>query len=299
LLENVVIPNGADVFACVQNDTLSSDEELTEWFIQEFQGRLRSLEWFNLENYPDWVIHRERILSGLQMPPSWKHYLRISGAMIEYYQLFLANNPLCAFEYSSFFKYDYVIRVRTDNIFAVPVDFHWLRWSDDEVQARLDRLAPQCASEDLLAMFMATVLFPDHDFPADVSHVNYQQTLAEECSLPALNGAEVNRYLREGRYILTMRRNNLYVVRRACFYLLPSTGVCYGHHPTPATDDRHYWFNAECQFRSACYHANVTIFDYSSALEGSSLNLETWKEETFFEADGTPKRNMLFCVVRR
>jgi hypothetical protein len=46
----------------------------------------------------------------------WKHYLRTSGSMIEYYQLYLAYQALEKYEIEHSMKYDFVLRFRTDTV---------------------------------------------------------------------------------------------------------------------------------------------------------------------------------------
>lgn len=64
----------------------------------------------------------------------WRVYIKNSGSMIEYYQLYLAYLKMCNYEGTNNFKYEYIIRSRTDTIFTKPVDFHWLNWSDSDVE---------------------------------------------------------------------------------------------------------------------------------------------------------------------
>ena len=291
--ENVLEAADADLFVCVQNDTSESEAAWGEWFQQECGARLKSLRWFRLEEYPEWAVHRDKVLVGMPMADLWKDYLKTSGSMVEYLQLYLVDQEMRAHEGLDE-KYDYVVRARTDSIFTVPLDFHWLRWSDDDVKARMDRVAGEVA--DPVAMFMGTLLF--QELP-ELTQVHAMSTPAE-APLPEFNAAALNQYLKTGRYALTLRRNNLYLMRRACFYLLPAAlAFGYGLPRSPATDNPDYWFNAECQFRTACHYADLALFDYSTNFEEASLDACTWRHETFFDEGGAPRPGMLYCVVRR
>ena len=81
--------------------------------------------------------------------------------------------------------------------------------------------------------------------------------------------------------------------------MIPTLGSMYGFLRSPHSDN--YWFNAEGQFRDACYYACLTVFDYSTLFEERSLEYAgAWKEEDFFDLEGNVLHPaMLYCVVRR
>jgi len=273
-----------DVFACVQNDTGQSEKEWEDWFHQELQ--IKSITWFNITPFEG---QREQSLSFMNINDSWKNYLRQSGSMIEYYQLYLAYGKMV--EYNE--PYEWIIRMRTDTIFTKPVDFHWLYWTDEEVQARMDRIESVQHNPKLVLRDMMCTLLSDELIPRLHDCWNAQYSEKEE-----MTATEMNDYLKKGAYILTMRKNNLYIVRRSHFYLIPSVGFLYGTLRTPIEDD--YWFNAEGQFQAACYHSGLTMFDYCSALENSSLKYaHEWNESDYFNENGLVHSYMLFCVVRK
>jgi hypothetical protein len=115
----------------------------------------------------------------------------------------------------------------------------------------------------------------------------------------SVNGKSVWDYLHHGRYILTIRKNNLYIVRRDLFHLIPTLGTMYGFMRSPIADD--YWFNAEGQFRDACYYSCLSIFEYSTAFEEKSLAYpHQWNEADFFDLNfECIHPRMLYCVVRK
>jgi len=305
--ENVLdAMNSVHIFICVQNDTYHRNEDWDLWFKEQMgEDRVQSIEWFSLEAHPDWVAHRERQLGHLLLDHGWKAYLRSSGSMIEYYQLQLAYMALCEAEQRSGMRYDYVIRARTDSIYAKPVDFHWLDWSVADVAARMERVSAEMQAayiegspRNLLLYFMCTMLSDDtlpnlKNIWADYSPADTDRILMED-----LTATTLQQYIRQGRYILTIRKNNLYVVQRRLFHLIPTLGTMYGFLRSPAADD--YWFNAEGQFRDACYYSCVSVFDYNTALEDKSvLSADLWQETDFFTEDGKTMPQMLFCIVRR
>jgi hypothetical protein len=306
LKKNVLVdPQNTDIFACVQNDTSQSEEEWDSWFSHELGQSLKSISWFSYQKYPEWLAQRENLLQAIQLDAVWKNYLRASGSMIEYFQLHIANLKMNQYEQTHRCNYDYVVRARTDSIYAKPVDFHWLHWSEEDVQKRLQKIETELelsnipvTDENRLKYFMCTMLSDDL-IPNIQNIFADRQTSDTVLSDPSTILLDLNAYLKEGRYILTIRRNNLYVIRRELFQLIPALGVNYGLMRTPHSDD--YWFNAEGQFRAACYYSCITVYDYSSMFEEKSLEYaDKWVEAHFFYMAFQPVNpRMLYCVVRK
>jgi hypothetical protein len=290
-----------DVYACLQNDTGDSEETWREWFEGQIGGYLREVVWFS-EAVTEWPILRERLLKQIPIDDGWKGYLRSSGSMVEYYQLYLAYLRMRSGEQVQASLYDYVIRCRTDSIFAKPVDFHWLKWSAEECGARMAAVAAglgvDVADPRVFQMFMST-LWSDDVLP-NVREIMAENQPSPSASRQVVTDEDISRYVREGRYVLTLRKNNLYVVRRDLFSLLPAgLGTMYGTFRTKHSDA--YWFNAEGQFRAACYEAGLAVYDYSTVFEEKSLAYaHSWQEDLFFNAEGELIHPMmLYCVVRK
>ncbi len=293
------------VFACVQNDTSESDEAWTEWLRDEIGPCLVDVSWFSLDKFPGWVAHRDLQLEHMVIDEGWKGYLRNSGSMIEYFQLQLAYMKMCRAEETKGFRYDYVIRARTDSIFVKPVDFHWLEWSEEEIARRWEKVKEEMRvsgmeqeDKDVFRSFMCS-LWSDDVIP------NLLYIMAEHVPSPVSpknvpsTPQEIRAYLREGRYIHTLRKNNLYMVRRELFHFLPTLGTMYGMMRSPHADA--WWFNAEGQFRDACYYSCLDVFEYSSEFEERSLVYpHQWNEADFFDMGGEVIHpRILFCVVRK
>jgi hypothetical protein len=297
---NIIEPNQqhtVDVFACVQNDNhhLESDWEL--WFKDQLGSHMKSIKWFTLT--PAWTAQRDILLQHMPIDESWKGYLRRSGSMIEYAQLQQASMQLTDYEHAQRITYDYVIRTRTDSIYCKPVDFHWLQWTEAEVAQRVERIQQKLEESAInlsktIPYFMSTLLsddtIPNIKQIHAASHLGLSQTEPDVTTL--------HNYITEGRYILTLRANNLYIVKRNLFSILPALGTMYGQFKAPHSDA--WWFNAEGQFKSICYYAGITTYDYNTVFEDKSVEANGWNESMFFDKDfNCIKDTMLFCVVRR
>lgn len=290
---NVLLHADVHVFAQLQNDTTLSEEEQAAWLQSELSSHLVSLAWFRVENYPGWIQWRESTLSTLGLNDGWTTYLRDSGSMLEYLQLFNAYQDLCAQERTRGYRYDYVVRLRPDNMLAHPLDFRWLSWTEEEVAARWSRLQALRPTQDpltLLNEFMTSV-WADHLLD-HVSHFTGQCRPAPGFIYPT----DLRAYLQQGSYILTMRKNNIYVVRRELFHWVPALGYLYGSLRAPQAEPE-YWANSENQFQSACYYAGLTVHDYSSNFDEQSLY--EYEEARYFDERGEIKNpHMVYCLVR-
>jgi hypothetical protein len=297
--QNLVRPE-IDIFACIQNDTQDSEIVWNEWFSEQFGSHLRSITWFSEDNYREWPKHREFMLHYMQIDGGWKDYLRRSGSMIEYFQLQLAYMKLAEYENICKISYDYLIRARTDSIYAKPIDFHWLNWTDDEVATRIEKVQEELTLSKIdinqtIPYFMSTIT-SDEAIP-NIQYIHATCYLAQNETFYEMNAVKLNDYIKHGRYILTFRKNNLYIVRRELFYLIPALGTMYGQFRSPYSDS--WWFNAEGQFTSICYHACLTTFDYNTDFEDKSVEKVGWNEATFFDTEfNCINPRMLYCVVR-
>ena len=307
-----------DIYICVQNDTQESEETWNAWFKEELGKEelgkeelgkeelckkdidIKSITWFSLYTYKDWVGHRELLLQNMRIDQTWKDYLRRSGSMIEYFQLQLAYMKMTDYEHYNRFEYDYLIRARTDSIYTKPIDFHWLHWTPSDVAERVETVKEELRlskiSEELLfPYFMSTIVSDDAIPNIQYIHAGYYpyQGFVDPLDLQSLHT-----YIKEGRYILTFRKNNLYIVRRNLFHLIPSLGTMYGQFKSLYSDQ--WWFNAEGQFTSICYHAMLNTHDYNTDFEDRSVEAVGWNEADFFDCDfNCVNPRMLYCMVRK
>lgn len=298
--KNVLLGPHVHVFACVQNDTSQSNQEWESWFHEKMGSNLVSLVWFDMAQLQEWTVIREKNLAMTNIPARWKDYLRNSGSIIEYIQMFLSYQQMFRHEQDNDFQYDYLIRVRPDNLFAKPIDFHWLSWTEEDIQTRLIALqytmelnGMNVTPESLLQSFMITLL--GNDLLGNLKAISGEYIPSKQATVP-VTPADYRHYLHHGSYLLAFRVNHLYIVRRDLFYLIPSIAGMYGLIPTPKPDA--YWFNAENQFQSACLYAGITLHNYdNTALDGGSLY--EYDEKKYFDDKGELLHpSMVYCLVR-
>ena len=292
-VKNLLLHSDVHVFACVQNDTNIENSEYEAWLYSELGDHLKCVEWFYMNS--NLINHRDNTLNNMNINNNVIHYLQNSGSMIEYYQLQIAYTKMMNFE-RKHSKYDYIVRVRTDTIFAKPIDFHWLNWSDKEVESRVERIKQELINSNIelsdyniINYFMKTIISDDiiSNIPILGDIIKNRDKLPDICSL--------NDYIKNGSYILTLRKNLLYIIRRDLFYVIPFLGTIYGYIEYHGSDD--YWWNAESQFQSICYNSNITLYDYNTVFDDSSLY--NYDEKKYFDSEyNIINPYMLYCLVR-
>lgn len=292
----VLLHPNVHIFACLQDD---APEKSGPWIRQQLGDHLKSLQWFNPQD-STFIHFREHLLHDLEIEDNWKHYLRTSGSIIEHYQTQLSYQKLFRFESNTGQQYDYIIRCRCDTIFCKPIDFHWLNFSEHDIQNRLARIEDLCANKNIQVtsgerfdMFMNTLLHKS--ISMDLQNPSYR-SYRTKTFLEPQSPAQIQTFLKDGRYILTFRTNLLYIVKREYFYLIPCLGTMYSLFKFPLFEHPH-WFNSETQFQAACYYTDLTIFDYESTTESDSLY--KYDPTRYFTDDGQVKSESLVYVLVR
>jgi hypothetical protein len=296
--QNVLLNPDVHVFACVQNDTPQLASEQESWISNELGDNLKHIEWFSLSVHNNWVEMRNQLLESMNICDNTRNYLKSSGSMIEYYQLQLAYIKMMKFERQHDFKYDYIIRARTDTIYAKPIDFHWLNWTDNDVEDRVEKIKNELVESNIetthhniIHYFMSTIV--SDDIIRNIYNIDSKTTINRN-NMPSIDA--LNDYIKNGSYILTLRNNLLYIVKREFFYLIPSLGTFYGYMRYPEMDPV-YWWNAECQFDGACYNSNLNIHNYSTVFDDKSLY--EYDEKRYFDIHyNILNPVMLYCLVR-
>jgi len=297
--QNVLLDSEVDVFACIQNDTDIPNSEWESWIREEMGGHLKLITWFSPDEHQDWISIRDKLISHLSLIDRWKNYIKNSGSIIEYYQLYLSYLKMCSYE-DTHQRYKHIIRSRTDTIFAKPVDFHWLNWSDSDVEERIQTINTELTlskievtPQNTLSYFMSTII-SDSLIP-NIQNIMTRYIPNQYNTIPS-TAVELNQYIKTGAYILVIRANNLYVVSRESFNLIPTLSFMYGFLKSPYNDE--YWYNAENQFQSACYFSGLAVFDYNTLFEDKSLY--EYDEKRYFDLNfNVMNPAMLYCLVRR
>ena len=117
--QNVLLNENVHLFAILQSNNIDYFDNFVK---NQVGNNLKSLNWLN-KNDNTWINTREELLRTMYTSLAWKDYLRNSGSMIEYYQMYLAFNKIIKFENIECFKYDYIMRIRCDVVLSQPIYF--------------------------------------------------------------------------------------------------------------------------------------------------------------------------------
>jgi len=291
--ENILRNNkDVHVHACLENDKGIPELVLEKYLNTHMGDHLKTISWFDKksESWKNNVQYNgtnmlQKILSNREIDyyDKLRHLILNGRSMIEYYQLYLAHNNMNDYEFKNDFVYDFVIRIRPDVIFCKPIDFHWLQWSDDDIIKRkmnitelLQKNGIETTDELVNDYFMNTIIHDD--LFTNISKIKHLMLYPDEIAF----NIDAN-FLKTGKYILTFRRNLLYIINRHYFTKIPFLGLTYGQYECKWTE-KSWWWNAENQFQAMCYFSNLTIFDYETDLESSSIS-EYNKSNFFNEYD--------------
>jgi hypothetical protein len=310
--KNILTNENVHVFATLH---AGNPDDYRDWVKQEMGIHLKSLEWFD-ELHPAWVHNRDSLLANMPVESWVKHYLKTSGSMIEYYQLFMSYKQLVLYEYTHNMTYDYIMRCRPDVIVTRPLTFSWTDLTIDDIKTRLlqsqqKTQSPHCFSLPAINVFMSCLLHPErlqanilmdtmNDFSLFIKDDPYlsqlfkehqqQLTLDETASL-------LQTYIKNGRYIITLRCNVLYFIRRSHFNHVAMLGLCYGMIKYPFPDNNPNWWDAESQLRAICHESQISVFDSETVEECSSL-YQYNPTEYFTESGDLKNLNICFFIMR-
>jgi len=284
------------VFAVLQGDTGLEPR------IRETMGdRLKSMEWFDRTD-PTWKSIQKRLLDTMPVDPRWKSYLENSGSMIEYYQLYLAYSNMCMVELSTNTTYDFVMRIRPDIIINKPIDFSVFSQKQTYYTNLMGRTCDDAApvTKHEIYSFMNSLLDPDRYKHITHMHSNtpmetYYNENAEVDDLCAnFSYDALAKYVRSGQYVISLRKNVVYLANRAHFERIAGLGMMYGMHRMEGSER---WFDAESQFETACIRGGFAVFNSTTTLEDKSLY--EYNSSNYFEGDTVKQEStFLFFICR-
>lgn len=329
LYANVLDQNpNTHLFATIQTKTTEDEiyyQELIENNIPISQ--LKSLQWFKKEDLV-WKQIQTTLISNIKtITEPWKSYLKTSGSMIEYYQLYLSYLKMVEYEQTNGFQYDYVMRFRTDTILNKPLDFTWTQRKTSEIYSRMREIQTflhrfsfkahdngelQKEEDHHITLkdiyyYMNSVFDNTRIYYLDDSYSNLinddklysyykndpqiQELLSVAENLP-LFYEKFQHYIKNGNFLISLRKNVIYFMKRDHFHFIPSLGFMYG---TLRDATNPYWFNSENQFQYCCIMQKTTIFDSRTELEDKSLY--EYHAPNYFNSSDSIKEDSSFLFV--
>lgn len=272
--QNVLLNENVHVFAVLQSNNIDYFEKIVK---DQVENNLKSLIWLN-KNDDTWVNIRENLLENIYLISHWKEYLRNSGSMIEYYQMYLAFNEITKFESEENFQYDYIMRIRCDVVLSHPIYFNFDNYTIESVKEFLNEIKNKknldtILSYEILSIFMNTFYYKNRLNCDDLSFDIYPSS-ESYYNIFNLNNEEefiknVYEYLMKGNYLITIRSNQIYFIKRCYFEPISILGITYGC--AHIMNNNEYWFNAESQLKQICIKNKIDVFNSITILEEKSL----------------------------
>lgn len=290
------------IFATIQAPDQQLCQEILENNIPLSQ--LKSVQWFCKDDQT-WTHIRDRLISTMNITEQWKTYLRTSGSMVEYYQLYLSYLKMVEYE-QTHGVYDYVMRFRTDTVLNKPLDFSWTKKNASEIKSRMAEVKTLLKDDEItlkhIYYYMNSVFDRNRIYYLDEYYGqfiknNHFKNDPQIQSLLSLSEPEFYKsfqeYIQNGNFLISLRKNVIYFAKREHFHFIPSLGMLYGtfHDPDP------YWFNSENQFKYCCMRQKMTIFDSRTELEDKSLY--EYDPANYFYGDAIRENSSFFFVLCR
>lgn len=295
--KNVLENDNYHVFAVLQAENKDFYENLIKNAIGE---NLKSLLWFN--NSEEWLNLRDELISTMNINDSWKNYLKTSGSMIEYYQMYLSYKNIEIYEKENNIKYDFVLRFRTDTVLKDKIIFNYDMYDYDYAKNLLYQIKNNFNCENIID-YNVLCYFMNSFF--STTRVNYELN-SENCltfltrkRLLELTDEtqfinELVDYIKNGKYLIGLRVNVIYFIKRELMSDIYILGISYGKY---IMSNNNYWFNAESQLKEICIINGIDFFSSVNELEGSSLY--NYNKSNYYDIDNNLKDDKYSFFIKR
>jgi hypothetical protein len=239
----------------------------------------------------------------MNISDDWKYYLRNSGSMIEYYQMYLAFKNMEIYEKQHNITYDYILRIRTDTILKDKINFNYDEYSEEYIKKIFYKIKEQqncdtIISENVVIYFMNSFYnenrsnYLNMNFENNFLSKNIKNLLKINDENEFIKG--IKNYINEGNYIITLRTNVVYFLKRELMDKIHILGITYGSY---TSEINNYWFNAESQLNQLCINNNIDFYSSTTDLEG--LSLYGYDHKNYFDENNNLMDNKYSFFIKR
>jgi len=278
--KNVLLNDDYHVFSVVQ--TTYNNDYYTNLIKENIQDNLKSLIFFDNNN--DWVQIKTNLLNEMVLNEYWKYYLSNSGSMIEYYQMYLAYKNIQEYENIHDFKYDFVLRYRTDTVLKDIINFDLSRYNTEYIKQLFYKIPnhSKIISKESLFYFM-NIVFNEKRIDYNDMYLNNNVNTDQLNNLLSIQDEdeffrEVENYIKNGDYMISLRKNVIYFMKRSLMDKVHVLGITYGKY---ISSNNNYWFNSESQLEEICCQNKIDTFSSTSTLE--ELSLYSYNHVNYFD----------------
>jgi hypothetical protein len=297
--QNVLLNNDYHVFSVIQTN---NDDSIEKYIRDELKYNLKSFLNYDKNNI-DWIELRENLLKDMNVNEDWKNYLRRSGSMIEYNQMYLAYKLMDDYETIHNFKYDYVIRFRTDTVLKEPISFDWIHWNTCDIKNVLFKIKEKYKLDclicpEILKIFI-NIIFNEKRLNYDISYFDNDFDVGACKMLLTETDDDIfiqklSDYLKNANFVVGLRINVIYFMHRSIMDKIHVLGVNYGKYKY---EKDMYWFNAECQLIQICLENNIDFYSSTAVLEDKSLY--EYNRSNYFDNDNNLKDDSYSFFIMR
>jgi hypothetical protein len=300
--KHCILSEDYHVFGIIQNN---GDNNFESFLKNNLGNNLKFLDSFNRNDTTFWCL-REKLINNMNLGEGTLRYLRNSGSVIEYYQMFLAYLNIVNYEANNNFKYDYIIRIRCDCVITSPISFDWVNYSKQEVLDKLNEIknyinAESIIDKNIINIFMNSLLCKErYLIKQDITRNNICITNSYD-KFFQINDLETfidnfYNYFKKGKFLLSFRANIIYALKRKYFTRIFSLGISYGVSGRFLIDE--YWWNAETQLQLRCHENNIDI--YNSVTISEDKSLYEYNENNYFDSNKNliNTDNVFFFLLR-
>jgi len=312
---NVLINENVHVFATLQTHpyTEKYNQSVLERNLNE---HLKSLKWFRNEDDEEYTSIRDKLINEAfflyenqiySFPDQLKDYLKNSGTIAETYQYYLSYLEMKKYENIHNFKYDYIIRIRSDIIITKKIDFSFLDLSNEDILKRLVYIRYLIFESDIMSIkclkYFMISLIDENRVKANLNDTDC--FLNNNNELEKINNIEqLQNYIKYGKYILTIRKNLFFIIKRNLFEPIHDLALkyCKMNDNINGVFDKYFW-NGETQFQRNLFYNNITQFNSCALLEDKSLynydSREYFIKEKETEKEILNEKNNIFLFICR
>jgi hypothetical protein len=295
--KNVILNEDYHVFSVIQiKDNVDYYTNLIE---KTLKDNLKSFVIFD-KNDNNWIQLRDELLNNIDIGSNWKSYLANSGSMIEYYQMYLSFKNIQEYENKHNFKYDFVLRFRTDTVLKDMIQFDYSILNCEYIKNLFYKINQNTdiISINSLTHFM-NIVFNEkriHYNKMEINsfvnskQLNYLLTIQDEETF----FKELENYIKNGNYVISLRKNVIYFMKRELMDTIHILGITYGKYKP---ENNNYWFNAESQFEEICCQNNIDVFNSTTPLEGNSLY--NYNHHDYFDENNQLLENPYSFFIKR
>lgn len=258
-IQKYVLPNAnIKIFAVLS----SNEREKHENFIRTNLGsNISSIDWVDHSSV-EFQMVKSSILPILKacVKNNDLNYFENSDVLLEYFRLYIANQKMVEFEYKNNIRFDFICRIRPDAVLCSHLMYPSENIKENHVKERLDMIQEKYKNPyEVLSIFMNSLFVPDRIHGSEVKGEFFTHSLVKMEEMIDMTSTEaIIDYIQNGKYIVSIGKNMMFITRRHHYTLLSVLGLTYGNYYLPSFKQ---WLDPPEQFQICCLMDRYAIFD--------------------------------------